>query len=99
MKAASYNRSLYGLTHPPELELLSLKAHCCDASQGSSCSLKAIRKANIRSDRPGVVGHGVEKKPWLNAGKVECKDDVAHGRPPNLEIWLSAKVARAALTG
>ena len=61
-----------------------------------SYSLEAIRKAKIRFDRRGVVGHRFEKGPWLKAGKIECDDGMRHGRPPNLEISLITEIARMA---
>jgi hypothetical protein len=58
----------------------------------SSALLESIRKADIRSDGSGVVCQGVEKSPWLKAGKVECNDDVSRGSPSNLEISLIAEI-------
>jgi hypothetical protein len=67
--------------------------------RNSSALREAIRKADIRSDGPGVVGQGVEKSPRLEAGKVECNDDMSHGSPPNLEISLIAEIAGTAGAG
>src|SRR5271156_3035044 len=39
-----------------------------------SCSLEAIREAEICSDAAGIVSHRVEKSPGLKAEKVECDD-------------------------
>jgi hypothetical protein len=67
--------------------------------RNSSALLEAIRKADIRSDGPGVVCQGVEKSPWLKAGKVECNDDVSRGSPSNLEISMIAEIAGMAGAG
>jgi hypothetical protein len=64
-----------------------------------SAPLEAIRRTDIRSDGLGAVGQGLEKRPWLEAGKVEGNDEVSHGSPANFEISLIAEIARMARTG
>jgi hypothetical protein len=62
-------------------------------------SLEAIRKTDIRGDGRGVVGHAVEKSPWLKTCKVECNDNLSRGSPPNFKISLVAEIAGMAGTG
>jgi hypothetical protein len=53
--------------------------------------LKAIRKADIRCDWPGVGGCRIEKAAWLKAGQVECNDDVSRSQrcvPCSLEVLV-----------
>jgi len=64
----------------------------CDALPGLSCSLEAIRKADIRGDGLRVVGYRVKKTPRPKAGQIECNDNVLRGSPPNLEISLSTEI-------
>jgi hypothetical protein len=39
---------------------------------GTSISLEAIRKTDIRGDGPGIVGQRFEKRPWLNVAKLKA---------------------------
>ena len=48
--------------------------------------LKAIGKADVHGDRPGVVVAVLKKARWLEPAKIECNDDVRRGSPTNLDL-------------
>jgi len=50
--------------------------------------LKAIGKADVHGDRPGVVVAVLKKARWLEPAKIECNDDVRRGSPTNLDLLL-----------
>jgi hypothetical protein len=62
-------------------------------------SSKAMRQSGIADNGPSIVGQPIEESARLESGEVESGDKVPSWRSANLDIALTAQVARIYCAG